>query len=802
VNLARDLRFAIRLLVRNRGFAIAALTVVALGIGATTAVFTVVRAVLLRPLPYANPDTLVAVRVDSSRGVQQTQLNGLEWRAVANRTDLFDGVATYAGVDGNVTGVDDMELLSAASVTENFFDILGVRPIIGRTLNLKQDWSERRISGVMISYELWQRRWRGDRGIVGRHAEFNNIDTTIVGVTPPGLSVQFGPGSPIQRHVDLWFPMAFDDRVPTIPNWPLIARLAPGVTLARAQSELTAVAREVVAAHPGDYKTGTTTMSVVRLQDDVVRDARPALLALTGAVVFVLLVACANLTNLLLTRACARTRELAVRTAVGASRGQIVRQLATESLVLAVLGGALGALFATWGVRALMLFAPRSMPNRESVAVNAGVVFFAMALSLLSALVFGLVPAWQVTRTDLATSLKFDPAARSRVTRGLLVSSQLALSLVLLVGAGLMARTFVSLSRASLGYQPERILTLRSQLAFGNFRGLEGIQAFYLRGIATLDALPGVECASAIGPPMLGDVVVYRRIALDGEQPEIAATTWTVLPDFFQTMGIALREGREFRSDDKTTPERTPIIIDRDLARRLFPDQSAVGRFVLLSPHATSEQPAEIVGVVDHVRMVDVRADGLPQIWVTWLHRPIVNMAFMARAHGDPRAIGNDVQKTVQALRPGRPTHPPETLQAIVDGQRSDTRFAVLVLGAFAILALVLTAVGVYGVVAYATARRTQEIAVRRAIGASAGHIVALVVGEGLGWTALGVVAGVLGARLLARALGSLLYGVSATDPAIFVAMTAGLAAIALAASAIPAIRAARVDPMLALRTD
>jgi putative ABC transport system permease protein len=430
------------------------------------------------------------------------------------------------------------------------------------------------------------------------------------------------------------------------------------------------------------------------------------------------------------------------------------------------------------------------------------VVLLAAGLSLASALIFGLVPAWPVTRIDLASSLKFDPASRSRVTRGLLVAGQLALSLVLLVGAGLMARTFITLTKAPLGYQPERILTLRAQLAFRKFPNRDAMLAFYRRAVGAVAVLPGVERVSVMSPPMFRDIVTYRRVALDGDDQEIATTSSTVFPDFFRTMGISMRNGREFTADDKTTPARTPIILDRRLADQLWPGGNAVGRWVLLSPHATSEQWAEVVGVAEHIRGLDVRADGLPQIYVTWPHRPSTDMTFLVRAKGSPRMLAAEVRKTVEGLGPGRPAHPAESLQEIVDDQRADTRFALLVLGVFAVLALVLTAVGVYGVVAYSTARRTRELAVRRALGASTPHIIVLVMGEGLGWTVLGIVAGAFGARILGRSLGSLLYGVSATDPTTFVAMAAGLAAVALVASALPAFRAARVDPMLALRAE
>lgn len=799
----RDVRYAIRLLIRNRVFAIAAVSIMALGITATTTVFAVVRGVLLRGLPYPDANRLVVIRADSSRGIQQVLLTPQEFFALGTRPDIFDATATYNGVDGNLTGVDDMELVSAASVSENFLPLLGARPFAGRMLDLKQDYGTRFVSGVMISYELWQRRWHGDPGVVGRHIEFNNIDTTVVGVLPPGFTLEFGPGAPIQRHVDLWFPHVIaPTETATVPIVPTIARLRTGVTVAQVRRALDDISAKLVAAHPGDYKTGAVRLTAALLADDTVRDARPALVALSGAVAFVLLVACANLMNLLLTRASARSRELAVRTAVGASRADLVRQLTIESLVLVMIAGSLALVLSVWTVRAVLLLAPAALPQRDAVALDPIVIAFAAVVSLLAAIALGVVPAWQVTRTDLVSSLKSDPATRSKTARGLLVAAQVAFSLMLLVGAGLMARTFVALTRAPLGFTPDRLISVRTQLAFRQFSTRDAMFGFYRRAVDAVTQLPGVAQASVMAPSFFSDIVTYRRVALDGASPEIAATSTTVFPNFFRTAGITFVEGRDFRLDDVTTPARTPIIMDRRLADELWPGRQAAGRWVLLSPHATSEQWAEVVGVVDHVRSVDVHGDGLPEIYVTWPHRPSVNMAMLVRASGDPRAVAAAVKTSIERMRPARPAHPPEIVSDLVKDQRADTTFASIVLGAFAVLGLALAAIGVYGTVAYATARRMRELAVRRAIGATARHIILTVTTESAVWIAVGVAVGSIGAVVLGRFVQSLLYGIAPTDALTFAATTVTLALVAAVSAAIPAMRATRIDPMTALRED
>ena len=802
MNLLRDLRYGCRLLGRNRLFAIAAVTVIALGVGATTAVFTVVRTVLLRPLPYADPDGLVALRADSGRGLRQAMLTSQEFVALRDRTDIFQSLATLVGVNANLTGVDDMEVLPAASVTENLFGVLGVSPLLGRPLSLRDDMGKDHVTGVAISYELWQRRWRGDPALVGRQIEVNNYLATVVAVMPKGLEISLGPGVAVPRHIDVFFP-SDDPRgdTPTIPSRPAVGRLKPGVSLAAAQSAVNVLAADFVASHAADYKTGAVRLTIVRLRDDVVRDVKSALVALAGAVAFVLLVACANLTNLLLARATARTREIGIRIAIGASRAHVMRQLVTESLLLACFGGAAGLVLASWAVRVLMGLAPDDLPHRELVGIDAGVVLFSIAVTFGSCLLFGLVPAWHASRWDVNRAMKEDPASRSALTRGVLVASQLALALILLVGAGLLGRTFISLRRAPLGYDATRVVTARIQLTFNRFRERDARLTFFDRVAAAVRALPGVEAVGFGMPGPLDGLTTYRRIAVDGEAPEIATYQPTILPGYLEAMGIRMRDGRDFFVGEKTTRDRTPIIVDDGLARLLVPDGRAVGRRVLLSPHGESEQWAEIVGVVDHVRSQDVRSDGLPQLYVSFDHRPLFNTTLVVRT-SNPRSIASVLKPLVERLGPGRPVHSVGPLQDIVDAQQADTRFALLVLSVFAGLALLLTAIGVYGVVAYATSRRTREIAVRLALGADARTIVALVLREGALWTAVGLAAGVVGARALTQSLTALLVQVTPGDPLTFAAVVTLVAATAIVATIIPALRAVRVDPMLALRAE
>jgi putative ABC transport system permease protein len=804
MNLLRDLRYGFRGLTRNPTFAAAALTVMALGIGASTAVFSVVRAVLIHPLPYREPERLVLFRADGPGVARQALVTGEELAAIRARPDVFESVAVINQSPGNLTSPNEMAAVIAASPSDNFLETLGMTPTLGRMVS-RQDAGTKSVTAVDISYELWQRHWHGDAAIVGKPIEINNIPMTIAGVLPRGFKLHLGPNVPLSPTLDIWFPRAAGyDEGPT-RSQTVVARLRHGVSLRSAQASVDALTSGVIASHPASYHAGTVRLSVSSIDREVGSDVKPALVALTGAVAFVLLVACANLMNLLLARGCARTRELAVRTAIGASRRRLVAQLATESLLLGLIGAVLGLIVAQWDVEALLRLAPATLPRREEIAINTTVAIFAVGTSLLCSLIFGLVPAWQATKTDVVDIMKQDPASgrQASTTRGLLVSAQLALSLVLLVAAGLMARAFVNIRSIPLGFEPARAATMNVQLQVQRFNvgDLEGARlkrlAFYHELADSVRRIPGVEQAGlGLFVPMSRGPITFR-LSLGPDQPESAAIGGIALAGFLESLRVPLVVGRYFTADDENRPL---AIVDRQLADRVWPHESAIGRRLLVMRTTGAPTWVDVVGVVDHVQLGGPRSQSLPEIFVTYAVRQYADLDIVFRA-ANPMALVPAVEAAVQRLGPGRPVHEIRALVDYVADASADTRFALFVLGAFAVLAVILTAIGVYGVVAYATARRTREIAVRLALGADASRIVALVVRDSLGWTIAGLAAGVAGALALTRYLASLLFGIGTHDPVTFAAVALLLGATAVVAAALPAFRAVRVDPMLALRS-
>ncbi|HXI32331.1 MAG TPA: ADOP family duplicated permease [Vicinamibacterales bacterium] len=803
MHVIRDVRYALRILGRNKAFAAAALVVVALGIGATTAVFTVVHAVLLRSLPYRDVDRLVVFRVSGPAIVRAAALTPEEFLALRQRTDNFDEVATVNAAQGTLTGVGNMEVVTAAMISDNYLSLVGATAVIGRQVNAREDMGEPYIRAVDIGYEFWQRRWHGDPGLVGRHIEVNNIDVVVAGVMPRGFRAYLGPGADLPEQVDVWFPGA-PDFGPQSRNAPVIARLRNGVSRGAAQRAIDTWLRQFVAAHAASYRLGPVSMTLVPLADDVVSGVKPALVALAGAVGFVLLVACANLTNLLLARASARQRELAVRRAIGASRAAVVRQLATESVVLWTLGASAGLVCAQFAVWMLLALAPASLPRRDQIVVDFGVAAFTLLLSFGCALVFGLLPAWQATRDAAGSALKQNVAAPpgSAPLRGLLLSSQLALSLMLLVGAGLLVRAFVRLGAVPLGFTASHVVTMTVDVRAlsPETTAAERLQ-FYNAVAEAVRHLPGVESAAFGLPIPLNGTLIGQRFATAADAPEQVATQFIALPGYAETLALAVREGRTFTAADNTRAD-PGILVDERLARTIWPGRRAVGQRLLLGPGTGPRTWAEVIGVVAHVQATTLRGGGEPQIWVTHPTRLFFQMGLAVRTTGDPRALTPVIRQTVERLGPRRPVAAIRTLDEIVAGASADTRFALFVLGVFATIALVLTVVGVYGVAAYAVARRRREIAVRVALGASARDIVALVVREGVLWSIAGVGAGIAGARLVAGSLESLLFQIRATDRDTFAAVALLLTAVALGASLVPALRATRTDPMLALRAE
>ena len=798
----RDVRFSLRILTRNPSYALAAIAVVALGIGATTAVFTVVRAVLLQPLPYRDVDRLVLFRADAPGFNHRPALTLEEFDAIRERTDLFEDAAMAFQSPSSLTGVDNMERLAAASVSDNFLPLLGVAPAAGRPVSAREDIGEW-VRGVNISYELWQRRFQGDPSVIGSTIEVNNLKMTVVGVMPRGFRLYLGEATGIVPRVDIWYP----SRPSGIGSvrarvCPVVARLRPGVTLAAAQAALDPFMRQFIATHSSSYRTGPARLTLSLLGDDVVREVRPALLALSGAVGFVLLVACANLMNLLLARACARTRELAVRTAIGASRGQLIRQLATESVVLGIIGAGFGLLVAQWGIEGLLQLAPATLPRREDIGIDLPIAVFAVGVSMLCSLVFGLVPAWQATRVDVISMIKQDPASarRTGTTRGLLVASQLALSLILLVGAGLMVRAFIGLRDVPLGFSPNGVVTMKVDLPPQRFITVEQREAFYDAARASIQRIPGVDELGIGFPSPLSGRPLTRRVSFGPGEPERVVSALVVFSNYAETLRVPLRSGRFLADSDRNRLD-VALMVDDRMAAEFWPGESPVGRRLLLSPSSTTPIWGEVVGVVGHVQVDDLQHSTSPQLWIPF-RAMAYDMDVAVRTRRDAREMGVLVKDAIERLNGGRPVFDVRSLSDYVREASADTRFALFVLGAFAALAVMLTAIGVYGVVAYATARRTREIAVRLALGANKWRIISLVVREGAMWSLAGLAAGAIGARVLTRYVESLLFHVTPNDALTFSVVGALLAIVTLVATILPASRAVHVDPMLALRGD
>jgi putative ABC transport system permease protein len=796
----RDFRFGLRLLARHRLFTSAALTVMALGVGSTTAVFTVVRAVLLRDLPYREPHRLVLFRADLPGYVRHPLLTPAELSALRDRSDLFESVAAINESRANLTSADDMEAVTAVAAADNFFDTLGVRPALGRFVT-RQDISGG-IQAVTIGDDLWRRRFHADPGIVGRTLEIEGRAVTVAGVLPADFRLYLGPGVNVPSRIDVVFPRVkgWDDD--PARSTVAIARLRPGVTAGAAQAEIDATIASVVAANPTPYRAGPARITASAIDRDVVSDVRPSLLALAGAVSFVLLVACANLTNLLLARATARGREIALRISIGAAPVQIVRQLLAEGLVIGALAACGGLLLARWAIAALVRLAPATLPRLEGIGIDMPVAAFAVAVSLLCALAVSTLPAWRAARADVAATLKSPVTAASaaRGTRGLLMAGQVALSLILLAGAGLMGRAFVNMRQAPLGFDPRGAVTMTVQPQRFERGTLAEARAarlvFYHQLADAVRQLPGVEQAGVGLPVPLSGPPLTQRVAIDSDAPEYPVDGAIAFAGYLEALRVPLVAGRYFAASDDDKPV---VIVDERLAKTLGPRGAAGQRVQVIT--ALGRQWAEIVGVVRHVQMRGLREDDLPQIWMTYGIRSYAALNIVVRG-AQPAALVDPIRRTIQHLGPGRPVRDTRLLDDYVADASADTRFALFVLGAFAIVAVVLSAVGVYGVVAYVTARRTREIAVRLALGAAPGRVVGLLMQDGLAWIAAGLAAGTAGAFALTRYLESLLFRVGATDPLTFVAVATVLAWVAAAATALPAIRAVRIDPMRSLRSE
>jgi putative ABC transport system permease protein len=800
MGLWRDVRFALRMMAKTRGLTLVALVTLALGIGANTAVYSVVDAILIRPLPYADPSRLVMVFQDlRARGGPATEWTGpanqADWKSA---TDVFAGVTTVRGWAASLVEGDAPEALTGEQTTFEYFDVLGARPALGRSFRQSDDIKDaRRV--VILSHAVWTSRFGGDPAAVGRVVRINGEPHEIIGVMPKSFR------SAYVTDAALWRPL----RWPTV-NAPrnvavghTIARLRPDVTLDQARSRLDALAARLHQEHP-DTDAGKA-INPVPLQDQQVAGVRLGLFVLLGAVGFVLLIACVNIANLLLARASGRAREMAVRRALGAERWRIVRQLLTESVLLAAGGGAAGLLIAEWGVSALKAAAPAGTPRIEEVAIDPRVLIFAAALSLATGILFGLVPAWQASRETLSPALNRGGRAPAsdgggRARRWLVVA-ELALALMLLVGAGLLVRTFIALQGADLGFNPDHVLAGFVLPPPATYRTDAQRRAFYDRLLERAAAIPGVKEASLSSiTPLGGDN--DTNFMIEGRPkprtPADAPTVWyrEVSASYFSAIGIPLRHGRLF-----TTNDADPVaVINETMARHYWPAEDPIGR--RMSFDDAGSKPFTIVGIVGDVKMRGPRGELRDEAYVPYWQQPDAGTNVVLKSAVDPASLIEPLKRVVQEVDPTIPVSGAEPLSVTVAQSNGPARFYAMLVTGFAALALVLAAVGVFGVMSYTVSQRTAEIGVRVALGADERQIFRLVVGESLTLAAIGLSLGAAGALAVARALRTLLFGVGLGDPATFAGMALLLMSVAFLASYMPARRAMRVEPMSALRSE
>jgi len=801
----QDLRFGFRLLARSpRYSAVAALTL-AVGIGATTSIFTVVDGVLLRALPYRDPDCLVILRADAS-AAKRAPLSRPEIEDL-QQLKLFDDVGSMNPVEGSLTGDEGMESVSSASATLNFLQVLGVTPLLGRHFSPAEDTGRQFVAGVIISYELWQRHYGGDPDIIGRRIETNNIPVSVVGVLPRGFRLYLDPGLSVPSRIDLWFPIPRSGSR-TSRYQVTVARLKPGMTRERAQAELDALAVRLAATYPAAYPGGQLSLHITGFRDDVVASVRPVLLSLLVGVAMLLLISCANVAHLTLARGSVRTRELAIRQALGAGPRRLIQHMLVESLLLGVAGGVGGLLLTLWGVDALRAVAGTYLPRLEQIVINTTALLFNGAASVVAVTVFGLAPALVASRSDVCHGLRVGAGTGGRAQGGsrlrtALITTEVALTLVLLVAGALVLQTVHRLQRVDLGYRPHHVVVARTEVAPQLFRDPLRREAFYRDAVAAVRALPEVE-AVALGRPLplegIHDEQLYAIDDRSSTEERRAART-IVSPGYFSTMGIRLLAGRDFSEADAAT-HRPVVILDISLARELWRDETAVGRRLMLNPRGTTPGWVDVIGIVDHTRADTLRAAGRPQIYVPYHLSSPSSASLVIRSRATAAALAPMLKDTIERLGGHRPVHAVLALESYVAEDMADGRFALFVFGALGAVGLTIASAGLYSVVSYTTARRTHEIGVRIALGARPLAIFRLVVGDSVRSTAAGVIIGLGLAAVLTHSIQSLLFEVSPLDALTFIGVAVLLVVVALAASYSPARRAVVVDPVIALQSD
>jgi predicted permease len=809
-NLLQDLRYGARTLRKSPGFAAVAILTLALGIGVNTALFSVVNGVLLNPLPYPQPNQLVELWWDRTPGQHSsvTYLNFLDWQ---KQSTAFSQVGAYLQDNMIVTGAGEPERVDGVKTSANFFDLLGVKPLLGRSFRPEEDQVG---AGpvALIGDGLWNRKFASSPAVLGKSIAVDGTSYRIVGVVPEK--------SPIYTTADVFTPLGqfneepFRDRRASLGTVG-IARMKPGVTLAQARADMDTVAQNLALEYPEANKG--TSIFVNPLQEDITGDIAPMLYMLLGAVGFVLLIACANVANLLLARSAARVREFAIRLALGATRRRIMRQLLTESILLAAAGGALGLLFAAWATKAALAVIPETVPRTGEIGIDGRVLLFTFAISILVGIAFGVAPALKTSQPDLHRSLKEggrgSSGTRAR-TQNIFVAVEMALAVVLLAGAGLMVRSLMGLANVNPGFDPQHVMEFGVSPSAARLSTPARIRQSYREITERFAAVPGVAAVSPLvgALPLTGDSLVGFWITgqpKPSSAKEMTRAQWyATAPDYLQVMGIPLSRGRFIGAQDTETAPFV-VVVDDGFARTYFPGENPIGKRLNIS--IIDVQGAEIVGVVGHVKHAGLGATGIldqrGQLYFAISQLPdrvlpLVGRActFVVRAQGTPQAVSESLRAASQQYDSKQVLYEFQPMAKVVSDSVAAQRFTMILLGVFAALALLLSAVGIFGVISYVTGQRTQEIGIRVAMGAQRGDVLRLVLGHGMRLALLGVAIGLAAAFGLTRLIASQLYGVSASDPLTFAGVAALLTCVALAACYIPARRAMRVDPMVALR--
>jgi putative ABC transport system permease protein len=810
-HIGKDLRYAVRSLVKNPAFTAVAVLALALGIGVNSAIFSLIDATLLRPLPYTELDrVMVFWESNLQSGAEQLNPSPADFADYKNQNQVFEHIAAFLEGNLTITNGDAPERIWGVDATADLFQVLGVKPILGRTFRPEEE-QPGNDNVVVLGYDLWRRSFNANPAIIGTQLTVNNQINTVIGVMPPGFT--FPPGG---QKVEMWTPLSLRPEQANSRRGPflsVIALLKKGVSRDQAEAQMNNVARRIEQQYP-DTNTGKG-VRLKSLVDVLAAPFRTTLIIMFGAVIFVLVLACANVANLLLARATVREKEVALRTALGASRWRLIQQLLLESALLAVLGGVLGVLLAHIGLKLFVAGIPdwiiNSLPRLREVGIDGRMLIFTLVVSLVTAMAFGLAPALSASKQDLNQALKEGGQKATGGLRGyrlrkILVVSEVALALVLLVGAGLMIKSFLVLSRVDPGFQPQNMLTMQMSLPRRKYPEVQQAGAFYQSLIEKLEALPGVQSVGAVNNLPLGINSNASSFTIDGrpaerpgEQP--MAFFDAISPSYFRTMGIQLLKGRNITTQDFATGAPV-VVISEAMALRSWPNEEALGKRISIGGEPFTR---EIVGVVADIKHSRLDAKPEPEMYISYLQNPeqIVparTMSVVVKTASDPLSAISAIRQTVLSLDKEQPVYNIRTMESIVADSIYPQRLPMILLGAFGFIALVLAMMGIYAVISYTVTQRTHEIGIRMALGARRRNVITLLLRQGLGLTLIGVVIGLLCAFAVMRVLSGLLFGVSAADPVIFLLIALLLCIVALIASLIPAGRVTKVDPMIALR--